>query len=231
MSEEKHPLRAEKRKQFKKAASLPLGKRLLYYFDYFKFYIIGIPVAGFLIFLLVKALFFAPNTALYGYFVNAPVAMETEDDVFLQDFFTYAGIDETKENIYFSSDFSLAGADSATMSKFVSNLSLGEIDFFICDRKTLDELAKEDILINLAYYFDEATLQAHKARLFSYQEATGTESEEFAPIAVNITDSPILKESGAFAGAGEVYFCVAGNSRRKENTTLFLEWLLHPVRS
>lgn len=228
---EKHPLAAERRKHLKEAASLPLDKRITYYLNYFKGWLIGIPLALILSFVFVKAFFFGPESVLYGYFVNAPGTMHVEEDVFLEDFISYAGIDSPKEKVYFNSTFSLENAEPAELSKLLSALTLGEIDFFICEETAYEELALGGLLTDLDAWLTPEEKALYNDRLVRFITADRDSSVEPSLcegklVAIDVTDSLRLQESGAYEGAARIYFCIAVNAPHKENTLHFLEWIL-----
>ena len=228
---EKHPLAAERRRHLKEAAALPLGKRITYYLNYFKGWFIGVPLAVILILFLGNAFFFGPESVLYGYFVNAPGTMHVEDNIFLEDFISYAGIDGQKEKVYFNSTFSLENAQPAELSKLLSALTMGEIDFFICEETAYEELALGGLLTDLDAWLTPEEKALYNDRLVRFITADRDSSVEPSLcegkfVAIDVTDSIRLQESGAYVGASRIYFCVAVNAPHKENTLLFLEWIL-----
>ncbi len=228
---EKHPLAAQRRKHLKEAAALPMGKRITYYLYYFKAWLIGVPIAVLAIVFFAKSFFCGADTALYGYFVNATQGMNVEDDVFLEDYLTYAQIEEEKETVYFNSTFSLKNADQMTLSKLLSNLTLGEIDFFVCEEEAFDEFAREGLLSDLEVFLTEEELSFYQDRLIRFEVQNTNPSDE-TPIlngcftGIDITDSVRLQESGAYSGEAHIYFCIAVNAPHKERTLAFLDWLL-----
>ncbi len=228
---DKHPLAAERRRHLREASSLPLKKRISYYINYFRGWLIGIPLAAIISVVFLKAFFFGPESVLYGYFVNAPYTMNVEEDVFLEDFISYAQIDPNKEKVYFNSTFSLENAEQAELSKLLSALTLGEIDFFICEDTAYKELAGEGLLTDLNTWLTEEELSSYGDRPVRFASSdTDTSAEpslcEGKLVAIDVTDSIRLQQSGAYEGEEHIYYCFAVNAPHKDMSLLFLDWLL-----
>lgn len=228
---EKHPLAAQRRKHLREASLLPAGKRFSYYIYYFKGWLIGIPLTLFLCFFFLNAFFSGPQSALYGYFVNAPHAMNVEDDIFLENFISFAQIDMSKEKVYFNSAFSLQNANQTELSKLMSALTTGEIDFFVCEENAFRELAQEGLLSDLNSWMTLQESASYRNRIIHYEPSDSESTKEPSlckglPVAIDVTDSMRLQETGAFEGESHIYFCVAVNAPHKERTLLFLQWLL-----
>lgn len=176
-------------------------------------------------------MFFGPGTALHGYFVNAPNTMQIEENVFLENYITYAQIDESREKVYFNSTFSLQNAEQVSLSKLLSNLTLGEIDFFVCSESAFHELALEGLLSDLEIWMTTEERSACQNRLVRFTSSDESKTTEVSLLdghlcALDVSDSKRLRDCGAFEGEESIYFCVAINSSRKERTLAFFNWLL-----
>ena len=95
---DKHPLRKEKYENFKKAASLPFGKRVAYYLNFFKFWVGGIVVIGIIIYFYLSQVIFAPKIILNGYIVNRTEIPVMTDEEFMSSFPGYSKINQRKES-------------------------------------------------------------------------------------------------------------------------------------
>ena len=84
-----NPVRKEKYEHLKNASSLPFGKRMRYYIDFFKFPLLGVLIVGILVFFFVKEVILAPEVIFYGVIVNRTEITQMTDDEFIKSFPEY----------------------------------------------------------------------------------------------------------------------------------------------
>ena len=96
-----NPIRKERYENLKKASALPFGKRMRYYFDFFKFHLFALLIAAVVIFFVLKEIVFAPDVILNGYLVNRTEITEITDEEFISSFPEYNNHNPKKEKIYF----------------------------------------------------------------------------------------------------------------------------------
>ena len=80
---EKNPVRKERYENLKNASSLPFGKRMRYYFDFFKFHLLALLIVGVIVFFVLKEIVFAPDVILNGYIVNRTEVTSITDEEFI----------------------------------------------------------------------------------------------------------------------------------------------------
>lgn len=224
------PLKEERIQNLKKAKELPLGKRILYYLDFFKLPLGGLLILCILAFFLIKDVFLAKDTALSVYVVNREISVETYDDSFIEPFFEYSDIDLSKENVIYVSDFYIDENNPDTAMKLVASVSTGDCDILICNRATFEELAQMKLLYDLSAYDNGAPMNRFSSLLVNYDYASNENSEDdelgIRPLGINVSESDIIKSAAFFPSDEEVILCIGNGSKRFERTKLFLQWIL-----
>lgn len=228
---ENNPVVNEQLKHLKEAKSLPKKKRLRYYFDFFKMPALYTLLGLVAVFFLVKTIFFSPETIFNGSLLNA-MELQTTDEEFLEPFCTFASLDSKKSKFLFTSTDYYAPNDANVTSRLLANIAAGESDFFVCNETDLLSLADDGYFEDVTLLLPEPLLSSLREDFFYYDYTQNAieDDDEYGniPIAIRITNSPILAASGSYAyeGAGDIYFCFAVNSDRVSNSLLFLQWLL-----
>ena len=95
----RNPIRKERYENLKKASALPFGKRMRYYFDFFKFHLLALLVIGVIVFFILKDIVFAPDVILNGYVVNRTEIPAITDEEFITSFPEYINIDTKKHRV------------------------------------------------------------------------------------------------------------------------------------
>ena len=221
-----NPIRKEKWENFKKASALPFGKRMRYYFDFFKFYILGLLIIGILVFFALKEIVFAPKVILNGYVVNRSEVTVISDEEFISSFPDYGNIDFKKYKVYFSSDLFLNDSDIESTAKLIATASSGDINFLICNEKTLNRLAIMGLLSDLN---TRPEASEYKDRFYFYDHAKNDTPEDDSlgqkAYGIDISDSVALKSLGAFKEGEKVYLCIGINSYSTDVFIDFLKWI------
>ena len=224
---DKHPLRKEKYENFKKAASLPFGKRVAYYLNFFKFPIGGIVVIGIIIYFYLSQVIFAPKIILNGYIVNRTEIPVMTDEEFMSSFPGYSKINQRKEKICFSSDMFLNENDTESAFKIIATVSSGEVDYLICNENTLDKLAELGLLEDLNKYPD--IIQSYNDSLLTYDHTANETNEDdslgMRTYGIDIKDSKVLKEFNAFKEGENIYLCIGKNADLSDTAKEFITWV------
>ena len=224
---EKNPVRKERYENLKNASSLPFGKRMRYYFDFFKFHLLALLIVGVIVFFVLKEIVFAPDVIFYGVVVNKTAAPVISDEEFISSFPEYSNHDSKKEKIYFSSDLFLNDSDIESTAKLVANASSGDINVIICNEETFNRLCLLGLVEDLDWNPD---LSKKYKDSFVYYDHTKNDTLEDDPLGVkaygiDISDSAVLKSYNAFKEDDKVFLCVGLNSDLSEFVFAFIDWV------
>ena len=222
-----NPIRKEKWENFKKASVLPFGKRMRYYFDFFKFHLLALLVVGVIVFFVLKDIVFAPDVILNGYIVNRTEIPAISDEEFITSFPEYDNIDTKKHRVYFSSELFLNDSDIESTAKLIATASAGDINFLICNKETFDRLGKMGLLEDINKYPE---LQSkYNDRLIVYDHTKNDTSEDdslgLKPYGINVSESAVLKSFNAFKEDENVYLCIGINSELNDTVFAFIDWI------
>ena len=223
----RNPIRKERYENLKKASALPFGKRMRYYFDFFKFHLLGLLVIGVIVFFVLKDIVFAPDVVLNGYVVNRTEIPAITDEEFITSFPEYTNIDIKKHRVYFSSELFLNDSDIESTAKLIATASAGDINFLICNEETFERLSKMGLLEDINRYPE---LQSkYNDRLIVYDHTKNDTSEDDSlgskPYGIDVSDSAVLKSFNAFKEDENVYLCIGINSELNDTVFAFIEWI------
>ena len=226
-----NPIRKEKMENLKKASSLPFKKRLVFYWDFFKFYLLALIVIGVIAFIFIKQIFFAPEIILNGYIVNRSGKPSCSDEEFISSFPLYSDIDNKKQKIYFSSDMLLSDTDYESSTKLIAQTATGEIDFMICNENTFNTLSQMSLLENIDG--NEDLKSRYESRFVSYDHTKNdTDEDDFLGVktyGIDVSDSAVLSSFNAFKDDDKVYLCIGTNSETDDTVLSFINWIC-PVK-
>lgn len=222
-----NPVRKEKFEHLKNASSLPFGKRMRYYFDFFKFPLLGILIVGILVFFFVKEVIFAPEVIFYGVIVNRTEVTAITDDEFIRSFPEYGNCNTKREKIYFSSDMFFNDSDIESAAKLIANASSGDINVMICNKDTFDRLSQAGLFADLDNYPE---LKAkYSDSLLSYDHTKNATPEDdslgIKTYGIDISDSAVLKSLNAFHEDEKTYLCIGLNSNTSDVVLSFIDWI------
>ena len=223
----KNPIRKERYENLKKASALPFGKRMRYYFDFFKFHLLALLVIGVIVFFILKDIVFAPDVILNGYVVNRTEIPAITDEEFITSFPEYINIDTKKHRVYFSSELFLNDSDIESTAKLIATASAGDINFLICNEETFERLGRMGLLSDLNNYPE---LQSkYNDRLIVYDHTKNDTSEDDSlgskPYGIDISESAVLKSFNAFKEDENVYLSIGINSNMNDTVLAFIEWI------
>ncbi|MCR4696279.1 MAG: hypothetical protein K5654_03100 [Lachnospiraceae bacterium] len=222
-----HPVRREKLENLKKASSLPLGKRLVYYWDFFKFYIIGALVFSVIAFIFIKQVLFAPDVIFKGYIVNRTSIPSCTDEEFISSFPLYQTMNTKKERMYFSSDMLLSDSDYESSVKLIASAASGEVDCIICNEKTYNRLAQMQLLESIDN--NTSIKEKYESKLITYDHTKNDTDEDdslgLKTYGIEVSDSAVLHSFHAFSDDEKVYLCIGINAYIDDTTLAFIDWV------
>ena len=224
---EKNPVRKERYENLKNASSLPFGKRMRYYFDFFKFHLLALLIVGVIVFFVLKEIVFAPDVILNGYIVNRTEVTSITDEEFIISFPEYKNIDTKKHRVYFSSDLFLNDSDLESTAKLIATASTGEINFLICNEETFERLCLMGLISDINNYPD--VFNKYNDRLIFYDHTKNDTAEDDSlgnkPYGIDVSNSAALKSLNAFKEDENIYLCIGINSEMTDVVFSFIEWI------
>ena len=222
-----NPVRKEKYEHLKNASSLPFGKRMRYYFDFFKFPLLGVLIVGILVFFFVKEVILAPEVIFYGVIVNRTEITQMTDDEFIKSFPEYETFNTKREKIYFSSDMFFNDSDIESAAKLIANASSGDINVLICNEETFMRLSKAGLLESLDTFPE--LKQKYSDSVLTYDHTKNDTPEDdslgIKPYGIKISESAELKSLNAFKEGEDIYLCIGINSNMNDIVLAFIEWI------
>ena len=222
-------------------------ERMKYFWDYYKWHVIGGAVAVFVVVSLIHSYVTRKDTAYYVVMANMVENLTSEE--YLQEFTELSGIDQKKEAICFDSDFmmDLKAMDQSTFTstqKIMVYLSGGNLDTMLSDLSVTNQYAYNESLADLRtfltaeemekyepyfYYVDYALIRENGDSIndtIDYPEdpSNPTAMAEPIPVAIRLPECQKLRQAYTFSE--EQYFSVFINSKRTELNHLFLSYVM-----
>lgn len=208
--------------------NMTFKQRLSYFWDYYKVHTIAVLTFLILTTIFVRDLMVQKNVMMNAIFLNAGQLLDEE--AISSDFVSYAGIDGGKNTIYVdtSSYLDTEFLDASVMATIqrISAMSFaGELDILAGDTKAINYYSDNEFLGNPEQILPVNLQEKFQDRFF-YADFTNEESGETLshPIAIDISDSPKLKEWGIYTDS-PCYLGFLPNSPHPETAITFLEYL------
>ncbi len=214
------------REELKKLKELTWGQRFGYIWDYYKPLMVAVLVIAALVSIGVTIYKNKQIDHLLNvYMVNCdPVS--TDGEALAQSFGEYLGGLDKNQEVTFDTSISLDDDTSeygmAGQMKLVTLSAAGEIDILLLDPESYLTYSDADYFADLTTLLSEELLAAWSDLLIG---ADGEPADGGAAYAVDLTDSPVLVQTGAY-GDGTVYGCVLGRQEYSELCDDLFEFLL-----
>lgn len=230
-------------------------QKLIYFWDYYKWYVIIPIVAVILLFSLIHHIVTQKDNAFYAVLLNAAVI--TEDLQHASTFTDYAGIDTDEYETYFDTSIQIhsdsgSEADYTSMEKLMIYTATGDLDVMVTDMGSfqlyannssfydLRDILSEDQIAkyeHLFYYVDQKIvdeLQAASDNLdASYvpvypDPGKPEEMETPIPVGINVGTCQSLITDYNFWGE-DVMIGVYANTNHLETALKYIDFLLEEV--
>lgn len=203
--------------------------KMAYYWEYYrKPALVVILIIIFLV-SIIKTMVTAKDPAFEAVFLNGYNVPDT------QEFAEIIGIDEKHEEVNFDGDFFIK-LDTETydetsyvnVQKLMAFIAANTLDVIISDSAIIDAYAPEEMFGDLRDYFDEDTLNALGDKVIWYTlTLTDDDSNEYTeevPLAIDVTDAPLLTENNCYY-TEPVYYAIVTNTKHAEECTMFYDYL------
>lgn len=231
--------------------SYSFKKRLEYFWDYHKWYVIGGTFVAAMLIWFIYDLVTAKDYAFYGVFLNS-LGREEISDTFLDDFIDIAELDAEEYEILIDDSLYIAPGvqDEASMSaqqKVMLLMAAGDLDVLSADEEAFEQYATTDNFLDLRtvlseeqlekyepyfYYVDEAELRkleeaantATSYEMPEFDHADPSTMAEPVPIALYINNSQKVTDAYAFSGK-EIPMGIAITSERVDTVLKFIDYI------
>lgn len=239
------------KKQHENIKSRPKQERWSYFLDYYKWHalavilVIAILVQGIVGVVKKKEIVFS------GILLNCII--NVDDDAFLQDFYAYAGIDSSKQEVAFYTDITITGknkkSDNTAFQRIMAGMATEETDFVVWQPenaqiiaynttrmlKDLRDFLDADTLAKFSdrlYYIDGAVVKKLSAPIGELQDTDITipdptkpeQMEDPIPVGIDVSDRKEFQRAYYFKDT-TFYLGVATNTPRPELTKTFINYL------
>ena len=239
------------RRAYKEMRGKPPKEKWEYFWEYFKWqFLIGLLVLA----MLIQGVFTIINhkeTAFSGVFISA--LYDAEAQGFLQDYNEYTGLDTTKREALFYTNFLIRAdnskADSDNLYGIFAKIVSNEIDFIVGQPEPFAMCAYHTSVLvgDLRDFMDEETLSRYADRLYyidgairkKLETALGDERptlkdipdphkpelmEDPIPVGIDISDSKMFN-GRIYKADAKTYISIVSNTKRPDKFMEFLDFL------
>ena len=239
------PLMDEFKEERAQIKNRSLKEKLSYFWDYYKWHVIGGIIGLAAVISLVYTIFNQKETAFYAALLNMGQSLYSDD--YRNDFTKLIGIDTKKEIVYFDlMMLNLSRMDDATVStsqKILVYVSAGDLDVMMGDKASIDHYAYINTAMDLRDFLTEEELAKYEPYLYYMdnslvEEADGTTPsspdypadpsdpstmKEPIPVAIRIDGCKTFSESYYLPGA--TYFMVITNTQHPDRVHALLDYI------
>lgn len=232
-------------------------EKLNYFLDYYKWHAVAAAAAIALVVSLLNQILTRKDTVFYAVMINS-AALEPAED-YKNNFAEFAGLDPEKTDIVFDTTLRISSDSSgyysqstrASAEKLMVYIASSQIDIFVTDENTIGQYANNEILMDLRhlltqeqisqyepyfYYVDQSVIEeanaAEDSRDYDYIPVYPDPSDPSAmkePVPVGLYVDGSSLEQYYYYAQGPVVAGVAVNTKRPENASLFIDFLMQQV--
>ncbi|MCL2425089.1 MAG: hypothetical protein FWD05_02010 [Oscillospiraceae bacterium] len=229
------PIKKQLQLEMSKLQDMTFRKKVEYIWEYYRYHIIGIAIASFLLISMMVAIFSpSPDTVLFVSW-SAGFATDEQVDNLTHELELLLTDDEKYEQVEVVFFITVEGdplAESANLQRVVAMISTGHIDIFILNEQMLRDYSMggfvqslDSILAEVESINPNVSRKIEDRAFITYLE---TEPHEFSEqlTGISIGDSPLLTELNFFEQ--ELFFAVSVTSGQIENVVKTLIEFFEP---
>ena len=207
----------------------PLSKKLEYYWGYYKYYALIILILGIILGNILHGILTKKDTLLYIAYINA--FPNVEDEVFIQDFENFIGLNPKKQEVildsgYYINDGSASPYAANYHQKFSTRCMAGLVDVVVADETSFINYGKQGFFGDLRQILTPAQLEQYSSRLL-YLEVNNGESAEMVPVGIEVTSAYKITSTNSYAGSA-AYFGIVSGSFHEDLSLSYLSFLEQP---
>lgn len=190
------PLMDEFKEERAEIKNRSLKEKLSYFWDYYKWHVIGGAIGIFAIVALIHTIVTQKDTAFYVAMLNIGQSLTSDD--YRKDFETLTGIDTKKEIIYFDiMPLNLNYMDDATVStsqKIMVYVSAGDLDVLIADKSATDHYCYIGTAMDLRDFLTADEIKKYEPYFYYMDRSKIIESNGDVPAAPSYPEDPSSPE-------------------------------------
>ena len=184
-------LREEEKERWKEIKDKPFSYKLEYFWDYYKFAVIGVIVAVLVVIAVIKTVVNYRDYALCVVMINTePITTDEAAITWASDLEQLLDVDTDKYQVYFDTSIMIGnGANSsveyAAMQKLTAYLTSATMDVYIADTAIFEEYCQNENLYDLRAVFTEEELEALDGMIYYTDGATFADYDDITNIRVS----------------------------------------------
>lgn len=239
------PLMDEFKEERAEIKNRSLKEKLSYFWDYYKWHVIGGAIAIFAAVSLINSIVNQKETAFYACLLNVGQSLYSED--YKNEFTDRIGIDKKKEIVYFDiMPLMLSQMDDATVStsqKILVYVSAGDLDVLVGDTQVTNHYGYLSMGADLRNFLSEEEYKKYEPYFYYMDAALIKEADGNTPTATDYPADPsdpstmtdpvpvairidgCKKFSEAYYLPGPTYFMPVVNTKHPELVHTFLDYV------
>jgi|GEM_PF-88837 len=195
-----HDIRVETKNQKEKMKDKPFKEKLGWFFEYYKFHVLGVVVGIIALYSIVHAVITSKDYSFSSMIINSS---NIDSEITSELFSEYASLDQEKYNCYIDANEVEKSAnsmitDTSVSTRFAAMISSKDLDVIIYDSKEFYEKSLSDFYMDLSTVLSEDDLERFKDNLYYVDRAEMVRAETDETIYNEIqsipTDYNSLKE-------------------------------------
>lgn len=219
-------MRDEIRQQHAKLKNQPLSKRLDYFWEYYKIHTILVVLTALVLGSVFHAMLTHKQTVLSAAYINA--FPNVADDVFMEDFSRFLGINEKKQetildSTYYINEESASPYAATYEQKFSAYAMSGKLDVVVSDEAYFERYSNQGFFQDLSLILSPEELSAYSDRLY-YCDLPNDDRIEPVPVGVEVTGAAKILSTASYPNTA-AYFGIVTGSKFVENGVTFLHYL------
>lgn len=219
-------LRDEIHIQHQKLSDQPFSKKMEYFWDYYKVHVIITVFLALMFGSILHTIITQKETVLSIAYINA--FPNIEDEVFIEDFESYLGINPKKQQVildstYYIDDTSTSPYAATYSQKFSTNAMAGKLDVVLADSTNFEFYGSQGFFQDLNTVLPAEILEKYTDNLF-YLDIYTDEITEKIPIGIKIDQAKKIRETASYPNT-EAYFGFVTGSKYIDNAISYLHYL------
>ena len=219
-------LKDEIRMQHEKMSQESFSKKLEYFWDYYKIHVMVTVFLACMFGSILHTIVSQKETLLSIALINA--FPNTEDELLMEDFETYLGLNRKKQQVlidstYYLDDDSTSPYATTYSQKFSTNAMAGKLDVVLADSHNFEFYGNQGFFQDLSLILSKEMLDRYQDSLY-YVDHPYDETTNLVPIGIQINSSPKIGEFACYPGA-EAYYGIVTDTERIDYAISYLEYI------
>ena len=219
-------LKDEIRMQHEKMSQESFSKKLEYFWDYYKIHVMVTVFLACMFGSILHTIVSQKETLLSIALINA--FPNTEDELLMEDFETYLGLNRKKQQVlidstYYLDDDSTSPYATTYSQKFSTNAMAGKLDVVLADSHNFEFYGNQGFFQDLTLILSKEMLDRYQDSLY-YVDHPYDETSNLVPIGIQINSAPKIGEFACYPGA-EAYYGIVTDTERIDYAISYLEYI------